>query len=79
MPEECDSAQDERERVALMITLGAMRMLLWEPQTESGVGAAYRKLLTHAESVVRNDVLPRYAARHSDRNLNMHNTNEETP
>ena len=25
-----------------------------------------------------NDVLPRYAARHSDRNLNMHNTNEET-
>jgi len=55
-----DAAQDERERVALTITLGAIRMLLQEPQAESAVGDAYRKLLTHAEGVIRNEILPRY-------------------
>ena len=76
--EEPDEAQDERERLALIITLGAIRMLLWEPRTESGVGDAYRKLLTHAEGVVRSDVLPRYAARHAHRQTN-HPCSQDTP
>lgn len=60
MQEERD-AQSERERLALVITLGALNVLLWEPKEESGVNAAYHKLLTHAEQVIRREILPRYS------------------
>jgi hypothetical protein len=57
-----EAEQKERERQALVITLGALRMLLWEPPEESGINSAYRKLLTHAEQVLRHELLPRYTS-----------------
>jgi hypothetical protein len=59
--EAAEAAQRERERLALVITLGAVRMLLWESPTDSGVNDAYRRLLTHAEGVLRDEMLPRYS------------------
>jgi len=59
--EAAEAAQSERERIALVITLGAVRMLRWESPAESGINDAYRKLLTHAEGVLRDEMLPRYS------------------
>jgi hypothetical protein len=60
--EEPEAAQKERDRVALMITLGAIQVLLWEPKEDSGVNDSYRKLLAYAERVIRHEMLPRYSS-----------------
>ena len=62
MLEGLEAAQIERERQALVITLGALRMLIWESTEESAVNDAYRKLLTHSERVLRHELLPRYTS-----------------
>ena len=63
MLEELDAEQVERERLALIITLGALTILLWEPRTKSGVNDAFHKLITHAQQVLRHEMLPRYTAK----------------
>ena len=61
MREDPEPSHAERERRALLIALGALRLLLWEEPEQSGVNAAYRKLIAHSEKVIREEMLPRYS------------------